>query len=643
MKKKTSNKNNKKLNIYLIINSILLGWLVLTTILILKKYDILPAKYFIPILCGMIIIPSILIFIMLKKKIKKKIKIGVSVISILLIIVLTALLFYLGKTFSFINSLSDKGYTTENYEVIVLNDSKYNEIKDIEGKTLGYYKNETSNIEQALEELKKQVTTTNVEYNSYEELVDKLYNKQTEAIIIEEAYRDIIEESKEDFSKLTKTIYKIEIEKKSESIVKNVDVKKETFNIYISGIDTYGKITSVSRSDVNIIATVNPKTHQVLLTTIPRDYYVQLDGTTGLKDKLTHAGIYGIEKSVKTIENLLDIEINYYVRVNFSSLERIIDALGSVDVYSEYSFTSYDGTVFKKGYNRVNGKQALEFARTRKTVSGGDRTRGKNQEALIQAILNKAISKEIIMKYTSLLSSLEGSFQTNMSTEQITDMIKKQIDEMKPWNVTSISLDGTNGSEYTYSYGGRKLYVMIPIQETIDNAKAKIEEVSNDAILESTYKENTGGVNTPTQEAPKKQEPVQTEVKPTEYQMSEIERYLSKYELSDADATFIAEKMDEIYELAKADKAETFTDMSSASKTKAVAIVAEISSKTSVKATLTSDGVLTIFESDGKTVFCKVIDKDITKQTGVSNYVLAFAGLASVFGVAYIVKKAFNA
>ncbi len=133
------------------------------------------------------------------------------------------------------------------------------------------------------------------------------------------------------------------------------------------------------------------------------------------------------------------------------------------------------------------------------------------------------------------------------------------------------------------------------------------------------------------------------EVKPTAYQVNEMERYLNKYELSDADATFIANKMDEIYELAKADKAETFTDLSKSSKSKAVAIVAEISSKTSVKATLTSDGVLTIFESDGKTVFCKIIDKHLTKQTGVSNYVLAFAGFASLFGVAYIVKKAFNA
>ena len=500
--KKKEKQNKKKLNIYLITNSIILAWITITTVIILGKYDVLPSKYMIPITIGMLLIPALLIFLMLKPNIKSKIKKIASGFSIFFIIIFAIALFYLNKTFKFLNNLGDNGYLIENYSVIVLNNDKYNDIKDIIDKTVGYYAPETAHTKEALELLDKEITTEKKEFEDYEKLISSLYNEEIDAMIMEESYRGIIEETNEKFSEETKVLYTIEVEVKNENVVKDVDVKEQSFNVYISGIDTYGKISSVSRSDVNIVATVNPETHQILLTTIPRDYYVQLDGTTGLKDKLTHAGIYGIDKSIKTIENLLDIEINYYVKVNFSSVERIVDALNGVEVYSEYTFTGFEGTNFKKGYNKVNGKQALEFARTRKTVSGGDRTRGVNQEALIQALLNKAASKEIITKYTTLLNSLEGTFQTNMSTDKITDIIKKQIDEMAAWNVTSISLDGANGREYTYSYSGQQLYVMIPDETTIENAKTKIAEVKSGTIFESSYKENNGTVNTPTKSAP---------------------------------------------------------------------------------------------------------------------------------------------
>lgn len=510
-----------KFKIYIGTVSFLLALAALTAVLVLKKYDILPLKFFLPAIGIISVLTIALEFFMLKKRIKKKIKVVASVFAIILTIALSFVLFYLGKTFKFLNALKDNGYVIENYEVIVLDNDKYSSINELENKKLGYYKNETSQIEEALEKLKSVITTENVDYDNYDELVDKLLNEEVDSIIIEESYHGIIDETNEEFSKKTKVLYKIEVEKKSEVTVKNVNVKKETFNIYISGIDTYGRISSVSRSDVNIIATINPTTHQILLTTIPRDYYVQLDGTTGLKDKLTHAGIYGIDKSVKTIENLLDIEINYYMKVNFSSLENIVDALGGIDVYSEYTFTGSFGTSFKKGYNKLNGSQALDFARTRKAFAGGDRTRGQNQEAIIHGIINKACSKEILMRYTSLLDSLSGTFQTNMSIDQITDIIKKQIDEMASWNVTSISLDGTGASEYTYSYSGQKLYVMIPNEETILNAKQKIEAVSNNAILEASYAENTGNVNIPTKPAPVEEKKEEQVVEPPKEEKKE--------------------------------------------------------------------------------------------------------------------------
>lgn len=523
--KKEKNKNQntkqfkiKKFNIYITIVTLLMSWLAITNFLLICKYDILPIKFLIPVTIALLGIPVTLIFFMFRKKTKIKFKGILSGISIFLSILFIIILIYLNKTFSFLNKLSDTGYKTENYSVIVLKDSNYNKIEDINNKTISYYKNETSNIEQALTKLDETIDFTKKSEEDYTKLVESLYNNQTEAIVIEESYRGIIEETDETFSDKTKTIYTIEIETETIDITKNVNVNKETFNIYISGIDTYGKISSVSRSDVNIIATVNPKTHQILLTTIPRDYYVQLDGTTGYKDKLTHAGIYGVEKSIKTLENLLDIEINYYIKVNFSSLEKLIDALGGVDVYSEYTFTGTAGSSFKKGYNRVNGVQALEFARTRKTVSGGDRTRGKNQQALIQAMISKACSKEIITKYTSILNSLEGSFQTNMSTDKMTDIIKKQIDEMKPWNVTSVSLDGAGSSEFTHSYNHQKLYVMIPDETTIENAKNLIEKVSNDEILEGSYNIDKTSVNDPIKEKPK---PEEVKEEPTNNELTE--------------------------------------------------------------------------------------------------------------------------
>lgn len=453
-----------------------------------------------------------MIIFMLRRKTKPKIKVTLSVFSILLMIIFGFLIFYLSKTFTFLSGLDDINYKTENYLVLVMNDSNYNTISDLGNKSIGYVNNEVSHIDKALEMLDEMVLVEKSSLNNYDVLVRRLYNLELDSIIIEESYREIIAEDFKDFHDKTRVLHRIEVKVENIDVVKNVDVKSDAFNIYISGIDTYGNISSVSRSDVNIIASINPTTHQILLTTIPRDFYVQLDGTTGYKDKLTHAGVYGVDKSIKTIENLLDIEINYYIKVNFSSVEKLVDTLGGVDVYSEYTFIGDGGTNYIRGYNKVNGKQALEFVRTRKTVDGGDRTRGKNQQALISAMVNKACSPDIITRYTNILSSLEGSFQTNMPTDKITDFLKKQIDEMKPWNITSISLDGVGSSEYTYSYSHQLLYVMVPDMNTIINAKEKINQLRDNQILDGSYIENNGVVNIPTKvEPPKEEEKVDIE------------------------------------------------------------------------------------------------------------------------------------
>ena len=298
-----------------------------------------------------------------------------------------------------------------------------------------------------------------------------------------------------DFKNNTRVVDKVVIYvKRGKSTVIN---SNEPFNVLISGIDTAGDINSVSRSDVNIIMTVNPKNHEVLLTNIQRDMQVQLHGTTGIKDKLTHAGIYGVESSVGTIENLFDIDINYYVKANFTTVVSLIDAIGGIDVYNERSFTGHLYTYFPEGYVHLNGEQALEFARTRKTLPNGDNDRIKNQQAIIDGVIKKVTSPQIITKYTGIINSLSSSFRTNMSTDKITYLIKNQIDKMPKWNITSNVVTGSNGYEYTYSYQSQKLYVMIPNEDSIQQAKDLIKKTLNGEILDASYSDATN-VSNPT-------------------------------------------------------------------------------------------------------------------------------------------------
>ena len=224
------------------------------------------------------------------------------------------------------------------------------------------------------------------------------------------------------------------------------------------------------------MATINTKTHEVLLTSIPRDYYVTLY-SKGAKDKLTHSGIYGINETVSTVEELLDTDINYYIRVNFTTLIKLVDTLGGVDVYSEYDFST-GGYHFNKGYNHVNGAQALAFSRERYSFGSGDNQRIKNQQHVIEAVINKVLnSTTILTKYTSILESLEGSFQTNIEQNDISNLVKEQLDNMESWTIDNYSLTGTGSSSATYSMGSQKLYVMLPNESSVEEAKNNIQEV----------------------------------------------------------------------------------------------------------------------------------------------------------------------
>ena len=232
---------------------------------------------------------------------------------------------------------------------------------------------------------------------------------------------------------------------------------------------------TTSRSDVNIIATINPTTKQVLLTTTPRDYYIPFPNTGGQKDKLTHAGNYGVDISIGALEDLYDIDMDYYVRVNFTTLINLVDALGGIEAYSEYSFNA-GGYSFQKGMNSMDGEKALAFSRERYSFSGGDMQRGKNQMEVIKGIINKGLSPAIIVNYSSVMDSIAGSFETNMSNSEISNLIKMQIAEMSPWDIISNNVIGTNSKEVTYSQG-HKSSVVIPDMESVAIAKDKMNKV----------------------------------------------------------------------------------------------------------------------------------------------------------------------
>lgn len=472
MKKDKKKKNNTKKSILIIIISLLIIAYGVLALNLIKVIPFLPLKFslVVMIVIGIFLILNIFIIIKILKK-KKRIY---KLLGIILIIIYLFINQYLHTTFSFLGSIKSKDFKLVNYYVMVLKDSKYDKIKDIKNKDV-YYSTSFEEVDKALEELNNKVKINSKEEEYSNELVDKLLSKDVEIILIPETYKQILDEESKDFDSKTKIIYTLKILVDSKTKSKQVNVEKTGFNIYLTGIDTYGDINSTSRSDVNIIATVNPKTKTILLTSIPRDYYVKLNGFN-VYDKLTHAGMYGVETSIGTLEDLLNIDINYYIKVNFTSVIKSIDALGGINVDSKYSFRA-DKYKFVKGINYMTGDQALEFSRERKSFTEGDRVRGENQQAVIIGMLEKMMSPAILTKYNSLLNSLDGSFQTNFSTSEIQKLIKNQLSKMEKWNIKTISLNGSDSSNYTYSFGKQKLYVMEPDKATVKTASKIIKQV----------------------------------------------------------------------------------------------------------------------------------------------------------------------
>lgn len=485
---------------------------------VITMKDLLPIKYIITLFVLMFLILAIMFFFIFKKETSKKGRIATYTLSIICAILNMILSKYLINMSSFMKGIDTSFINLKTYYVIVLNNSNYGKIEDIVNTDIGYYHNELIDSTSALEKINSIITSNLLAYKNVDELGNALQENIIDAILIEESYKIMLEEEFEEFATITKVIYKFQLEETTESFSKSItSITTEPFVIYISGVDTYGDISSNSRSDANILVTINPNTNTVLLTSVPRDYYIKLHGTTGYKDKLAHAAIYGIDMSVRTLEDLLNVDINYYLKVNFTSLIEIIDALGGITVYSDQDFkTTYNNKAiysYTEGENHLNGKQALAFSRERKAFASGDRKRGSHQQAVLQGIIKKATSYTIVSKFDNLLKALEGKFKTNMDYSMMQELVKYQLSAMPKWNVYTSNLDGYDTKQRAYSSGTTKLYVMVPIENSVRNARNLIQAVIKEQALDGSYKDEDNKIlpsyitSIPKEVEPKSNEP----------------------------------------------------------------------------------------------------------------------------------------
>lgn len=484
-------KKKKKLKIYRVLALILV---IITVFAVgtLTYFNVLPYKYLVP---GVVVLAFIIFFIicMLCRKTKNYVKIISVLLTIIIMGVELAGINYAFGTITFFNKIFDIGVRTETYEVYVLDKSKYKTVKDLNNKNISVY----SPSDKAIEKLNKEISFKEKDYDNIDEAVSSVLEKENDAIFVNSGIMEIYKESYDKVKDL-RLVGSYEVTIKSENKLKTVKVTEKPFAVYLSGIDTSGKVNKSARSDVNLLAVVNPIKGKVLIISIPRDYYVTLSSKKA-KDKLTHAGIYGVLESANTVGDLLDLDVNYYARVNFTSFIKIINSLGGIEVNVDKPDYRYNDAIdcgsnticeqnsqrqfgtkmiyIKPGKQTLSGEKALAYARNRHQFAGEDNARGKHQSQIIEGIINKAVSPAILTKYNKLLSSLQNGVMTNIEQKDITDLVNMQLDKNIKWQIETISLTGTDSYNTTYSTGGLKAYVMKPDEKSIANAKIKISEI----------------------------------------------------------------------------------------------------------------------------------------------------------------------
>ena len=485
----------KELRTYFIL--LLIGTLIWFTYQMIT-YPILPTKYLVIVLLALYFI-SILLGLSQYKGNK-----FIKIMGKLGILLLSAALIFVNFTYLKTVNLFDEIVQTEDTDIIsvvVKDKSGYRYIEDLEGKIFAKLENSDDFVNETVTEISKTYKEEmNIQkYTSVADLVNDLVSGKVDAIIVNESYRSLFEEISGDFTENTRVIYSKEYktiieEKPDEKPVvsdkentsggnssnqvqetikitynEKINVTEDTFSVYVSGIDTYGSISTKARSDVNMIVTINPKERKILLTSIPRDYYIPFSALGGAKDKLTHSGLYGVNETKRNVQNYFGVHIPFYVRVNFTSLVTIVDALGGITINNPHEGV-FD---IPTGEVTIDGKMALVYARERYSFKGGDNERIKNQMRVITGIINKVLSPEIITNYADLLDAVGGSFQTNISDSQILSLVRMQLDDMRGWTIETNSVTGSGTMAYSPVYG-QTLWMMIPNYNSVVQARNKI-------------------------------------------------------------------------------------------------------------------------------------------------------------------------
>ena len=439
--------------------------------------DMLPMNY-------LALVAAVLFFLwciaFTTQAVRKKKGIGGKIFSLLLTCVLVIGAYNIAEANNMLAMITGGNTRVDKMAVAVVSDDNAETIEDTLGYNFGVqFQQGGDNIQTAVTSLQEELGTdlTLTECDSVQAQAQALMDGEVEAIIYNEAYTELMDDAVEGFSDNIKIVYEMDIKTELNLGGGSDDtLTKEPFTVYISGIDTYGEVSATSRSDVNIIAVVNPSTHQILLITTPRDSYVPLYGPgveQGAMDKLTHAGVYGIDTSMDTLGELYNTNINYYVRLNFTSLIDIVDILGGVDVESEVAFTTGDesGCIVdvQEGLNHFNGEQALAFSRERHNLEDGDNQRGKNQQAVITGLLKKIISPTMLLKAPSIMNQISKDVEMNITRDQLNTLIKEQLRSNATWTIQSVALTGEGAQDYCYSASSQLLYVMYPDEEDLQS------------------------------------------------------------------------------------------------------------------------------------------------------------------------------
>lgn len=459
----------------------------------LSVNNILPLKYrfaSLLIILSIYLVLTYLIFKVLKGRVAKTIT-AITLILMAIFFVISSI--YIQRGANVLNSISkDKDLDNVNFSLVALKDSKYKNIEDVNGDVAyADFDHDKMGIEEFKEKLKsKNIDLTLKDSSKYALIARDLLDRKVNLMLLNESFRSLIEEIIPDFSNKTVILYTDTVTLKKDSPnnsskdkpenkrINDIKSKAKGFNFYISGIDTFGPLSKNSRSDVNIILSINPDSKKIQITTIPRDSYVRIQGGGNNEyDKLTHAGIYGINSSVDTLEKLFDLPINYYARVNFSSLIKLIDAIGGINVDNPRAF-SMNGRSFEAGNIHLDGAQALAFSRERKSLADGDLDRGRNQMRVIEGIIRKAISPSILFKYNDILSVVLNYMETNIPYDKVSSLANNEISNPGKWTIDKRTVEGYGSMDLpSYAMPGWKLYMYKLNKKSVESISNEMYEI----------------------------------------------------------------------------------------------------------------------------------------------------------------------